>query len=479
MKLKLNNHLFFGLLIFASVVGIIVRLSHINAAVADWHSWRQVDTAAVARNFQKFGFDLLHPRYDDVSNIQSGRDNPNGWRMVEFPLYQGVGYELYKLVPRLSIEEALRLVSVFSVAGSIFLFGLLALEFMGAIPAIIGAFLYAVLPFSIYYGRTILPDPFGTFWALLSLVILSKNSVRKSVLWTLVAGLSAGISLLVRPMEAFVLLPAVYLLLKDFSFKKTTVTVILYSIVAVVPLFFWRKWILQYPEGIAASDWLFNKDGIRFKGAWFYWIFDQRIGDLILGAWGLIPFGLGLIVAGVKKDRIFSYLWLAGALLYVIIFAGGNVQHDYYQALIIPIIIWFTAKGVDILIKSHEGISRIASISLVVISLVFMWIFSWYTMRTYFWINHPEIVEAGIAADKLIPKYAKVIAPYGGDTTFLYQTKRQGWPIGFEIDKKIKMGAQYYVTVNPADPEAVGLARTYSVLVNTKTYEIIDLTRKK
>jgi hypothetical protein len=40
---------------------------------------------------------------------------------------------------------------------------------------------------------------------------------------------------------------------------------------------------------------------------------------------------------------------------------------------------------------------------------------------------------------------AKVIAPYMGDTAFLFQTNRTGWPIGFEIDKKIAEGAQYYV----------------------------------
>ena len=33
------------------------RLYRVTGPVADWHSWRQSDTAAVARNFTKFGFD--------------------------------------------------------------------------------------------------------------------------------------------------------------------------------------------------------------------------------------------------------------------------------------------------------------------------------------------------------------------------------------------------------------------------------------
>lgn len=80
-----------------------------------------------------------------------------------------------------------------------------------------------------------------------------------------------------------------------------------------------------------------------------------------------------------------------------------------------------------------------------------------------------------------MPKNAKVIAPYSGDTTFLYQTNRQGWPIGFDIDKKMSMGAQYYVTVSPlaTDGEANRLASQYTVMAHTDHYTIIDLTKPK
>ena len=118
---------------------------------------------------------------------------------------------------------------------------------------------------------------------------------------------------------------------------------------------------------------------------------------------------------------------------------------------------------------------------LATISFIFMLAFSWFTIRTYYWINRPEIVEAGKVADAILPKDAKVIAPYNGDTTFLYQTQRQGWPLGFDIDKKIAMGATAYVTVSPtdADLETRDLAQKYTVLVRNDKFAIIDLTRPK
>lgn len=474
------KNLKFILLFIIFALAILVRLYRLDNPIADWHSWRQVDTAAVARNFFRDGVDLLHPRYDDLSNIQSGKDNPNGWRMVELPLYQAVSVGVQKAFPQLSLELCLRLVSIVSTAGSVLLFGIILMDLIGPMAGILGAFLYAVLPFSMYYGRAILPDAFATFWALLSIVFLLKGNGKSYwFMWVVASGMAASVSVLVRPMAIFLLFPSFYLLLKNFSLKKTTISLLLYSILLCLPFFLWRRWILQFPEGIAASDWLFNKGNIRFKGAWFHWLFARRLAELILGYWGLIPFGLGLIVRLRKKESIFSLLWLFGGLAYVVVFAAGNVQHDYYQALIIPIIVWFTTLGFHFLLKRTEGMNRLAAGSLAIICLSFMWAFSWYTIRTYYWINHPEIIVAGKAADALLPKNAKVIAPYNGDTSFLYQTGRQGWPIGFDIDKKIQMGAQYYVSVSTTDDfwETNRLAADYQVIVKTSEFAIIDLTK--
>jgi hypothetical protein len=462
------------------VVSIVVRLQGLNAPVADWHSWRQADTAAVARNFMRLGIDVLHPRYDDLSNIQSGKDNPQGWRMVEMPLYQATAVLVWRLFPNMSIESVLRLVSVLSVAFSILLLGLLLREFIDEKTAMIGMFLYAILPFSIFYGRSILPDTFAVFWALLSLVFLARASTSRAwLLWVMLAGVSGGVSVLVRPMAVFLLLPGVYLLSRLGTVKQKSVSFLAYGLLVCIPLYFWRQWILQFPEGIAVSDWLYNKANIRFKGAWFYWLFAKRFGELILGYWGLILFGLGMIVKNTSRERVFSSLWFIGGLLYLVIFAGGNVQHDYYQALLIPVTIWFLAKGTGFLLTGQKEISKMGSIALVAVTIGFMWAFSWYTIRSYFWINRPEIIEAGKKADEILPKNAKIIAPYNGDTTFLYQANRQGWPLGFDIDKKISMGATHYVTVSPTDSdlETRDLANMYTVLVRNDTYAIIDLTK--
>lgn len=441
---------------------ILLRLYNITAPVADWHSFRQTDTASVAQLFVRDGIDLLHPRYHDLSNIQSGHDNPTGYRMVEFPLYQGVAAYVARFIPTVSVDIILRAITILSAAGTAFLLVLFVSQFTSPLTGLLTGFVYAILPYSIFYGRSILPETFAVFWAMLSIYLLTKKHVFFSAL-------AGGLALLVKPTAGFLLVPIPYLLYRQYGFSlRLLILLFSYSLISLFPLWGWRNWIMQYPEGIPVYDWLLNKDNIRFKGAWFYWLFAKRLGDLILGYWGLIPFGIGLM--GIS---FLDGLLVLGGLLYLIVFAAGNVQHDYYQIILIPIISIIVARGLTKLWKQSKVLTFV--------SVLFMVAFSWYTMRTYYWINRPEIIEAGKMADKIIPKNAKVIAPYNGDTTFLYQTKRQGWPLGFDIDEKIAMGATHYVTVSPTDSdwETKTLAEQYTVMVRNDTFAIIDLTRPR
>ncbi len=467
------------LLIGIALLAAGLRTYKISAPLADWHSWRQADTAAVARNFEKFGIDILRPRYDDLSNIQSGSDNPNGYRMVEMPLYQVVGVVVHRMFPAVSVEMSLRLVSVIASAASVYLLGVILLFLVGFREAVIGALFYAVMPYAVFYGRAILPDSFAVFWALLSLVLcMGYDKSRPSRL--IFAAVAAAISLLVRPMAAFLLFPTFYFLIRGTGFSVRSVAYgFLYGAVAILPFIWWRQWITQFPEGIPANDWLLNNNGIRFKGAWFHWLFARRLVELILGYWGIILVGLGLAAKSKPKEGTYSLLWVAGVVLYFVIFAGGNVQHDYYQALIMPVVAWFAAKGGAALTGDTGAFQRAGAWTLLGVTMVFSVAFSWYTIRTYYWINRPEIIEAGKAADALLPPEAKVIASYNGDTTFLYQTNRQGWPLGFDIQEKIAMGATHYVTVSPTDQdgETRALASEYTVLVRNDRYAIIDLTK--
>lgn len=494
-KLPVMKKLESLLLLLLLISGFLVRFYRFSNPVADWHSWRQADTSAVSRNFVKYGFDVMHPRMDNLSNVQSGLDNPRGYFFAEFPVFNVLQAGGFILFGHFTIEEWGRLISIISsVAGMLFVF-LLVRRHANSFAALASLFFYAFIPFSIYYGRTILPDSLGLAfllgglyffdtWLLFTIPSAVKHIKSKQVLreylFFVISLLSSICALLVRPHVVFFLPVFVYLLWKNFGlsfFKKWQVY--LYTLLAVLPFGFWRVWMTQYPEGIPASAWLFNEGNIRFTGAFFYWLFAERIGRLILGYWGTSLLVLGLLWKRGKNYGFFIWFFL-GSLLYMIVIARGNVQHDYYQYITIPSIVMLLGCGLDGFVRfPKEYMNKWMSYGLACVVTIFMLAFGWYYVRDYFNINNLAIVRAGEAVNRLTPMNARIIAPYDGDSSFLYQTNRFGWA-SFEkpLPEMVNhLGADYLVLVNPK-PQDYGIGKEYKIVSSTSDYLLFNLREK-
>lgn len=470
-NLKRSLALFYLIGLFG--LSFLLRMYNITAPLADWHSFRQADTVSVAREYVKHGIDLLRPRYHDLSNIQSGKDNLEGYRMVEMPLVSGLVAATYlgPISENFELHVWYRIVTaLFSAGSAVLLCCLIARVTESDRIGLIAGLMYSILPYSVYYGRATLPESPAVFFSLLSawLLVLSNEGSRWR--WFLLSAFSGALALLVKPPAIFILVAHLGLLLSGKHWRSLFhVKWIPYSLILVIPLFLWRQWITQFPEGIPAAAWLLNGNGIRFTGAFFRWIFDERIGQMILGTWGVFFLFYGFVV--IKRSYGYIIGLVTGALLYVVIFASGNVQHDYYQVLVLPALCAVSAIGIE---RSLFGNRGWFGKSITVVVLGFSLAFSWYTVRGFFGINNPAIVAAGAAVDRLTPADALVIAPYMGDTAFLYQTNRRGWPIGYEIEDKISMGAQFYVST-AYDDEARALESKYSLVEKTDDYILINL----
>lgn len=463
------------------VLGFFVRLYRFDSPIADWHSWRQADTSAVSRNFATSGFDIFHPRFDDLSNVPSGLDNPQGYRFVEFPIYNIAQAGLFKIFGVLTIEEWGRLVTIVaSLSGSFFLYKIVS-HYSGETAGLATAFFYTFLPFNIYYGRTILPDPSMVATLLGSVYFFSRWIDKKTKPWStlLIAMLFLAASLLLKPYAIFFALVFLAIAYQEFGigiFRQFKLYI--FAFLAVLPLVSWRLWITNFPEGIPASSWLFNGNGIRFRPAFFRWIGYERLTKLISGYMGIILVIFGLYQLRFEKARLFYAAFLLSSLMYVVVLATGNVQHDYYQIVIMPGVAIIFGLGARFLLESKKNSFFHLNKLLLAFIIFIAFSMSWLQVRDYFNINNRSIVIAGEAIDRMIPKDAKIIANYNGDTSFLYQTKRKGWA-SFEkpLPEMITMGADYLVLANPTKVDE-GLGQTYKIVKETKDYLLLDLHQK-
>lgn len=478
----------FFILLFIILGAFVVRLYHFSWPVADWHSWRQVDTSAVSRNFVKNGFDLLRPKFEDLSFAVSQRDNPQGYRFVEFPIYNAAQAGLFKIFGLFTLEEWGRLVAIFSCLVSIIFLYLLVAKYAGIRVGLIAASFFAFVPYNIYYGRTILPDQ-SMVAAVLAGTYFFSNWIERPKFagWRtifnfqfLVAVFLMAVAFLLKPYALFFTLPLVYLAWHRFGFglvKKWQLW--LFLVLSTLPLGLWRLWMSQpqFLPGIARNDWLFNGNHIRFKGAFFQWLFADRIARLILGYWGLPFLVLGILKKINKKENWLFFFFIISSLTYMTVMADGNVQHDYYQILIVPTIAIFFAKGIDFILENKGILNRYVSYIVTIVGILFMLSFGWYAIRDYYSIQHPNIIIAGQAVDALTPKDAKIVAPYGADTTFLYYTNRQGWPVFDRSFKRFKKAGASYIAFADPTPEEYNLKTLFQPVAITPQYAIFDLTK--
>lgn len=456
-------------------LGVLFRLYRFNGPVADWHSWRQADTSAVSKIFVKNGFDILHPKYFDISNIQTGKNNPEGYRFVEFPLYNIFQGLFYKVIGIFTVEEWGRIVSISSsMLAGLFLY-LLTKKYFDKRVAFFSLIFYTFLPFSVYYGRTILPDTAMVMASLGGIYFFDRWIEKKFSIFNfqfLVALLFTASAFLLKPYAVFFTLPMVYIAWKKFGLKFILdFRIWVFLILSISPLVWWRIWMLQFPEGIPANIWLLNGNGIRFRPAFFRWIFYERITKLISGYFGVIFLVTGIFSFKKQKNISLFFCFSFSSLFYLFVVATGNVQHDYYQILIIPTLSMLYALGANYIWQK----GNIAKIVLFVISIA-AFLVSLQQVKDYFNINNRALVLAGKKADAILPKNAMVIAPYNGDTTFLYYINRKGWPaFQASVEDLQKLGATHMVLVSPTENDKNGFGKKYEVMATSKDYLILKL----
>lgn len=483
-KLLLNPT---AVLFLILLLALVARLYKIDAPVADWHSWRQADTAAVTRNFIKEGFNPFLPKYDDLSGAaEHPMFNVGRYRLVEFPIYNIAVYPFYLFF---GVQERYdRLVSVLFSLGSIIFVYLITRRYKGTFTALVVAAIFALLPFNIFFSRTTLPEPTFIFFALGLIYFVDRwiyESEQRWLWWGLLFSVGA---FLLKPWAVFFALPLLYSIQKKeqlFWFLKPKY--LLFWILVLLPFLLWRLWINQYPEGIPASSWLYNSDGIRFRPAFWWWLVSERIGGEILAVPGVVLFCIGVLLRPqasdttdprLKRSPYFLHIWLLSTLVYFAIFATGNIRHNYYQLLFVPIASIFVGIGtVGILRGTTFFIPRFWTIALVTLLLPLMFYFSFKRVIGFYQINNYPIVEAGQKADQILPSNARVVAPYSGDTAFLYQINRPGWPLTPLPIKELisRYGATSYVST-AKDAKTAWVQRHFKVLEDNPNFIIVDLT---
>lgn len=462
-----------------------MRLYKIDIPLADTHSWRQADTAAVARNFARDGFNLLKPTYDDLTSIQSGIENPEGLRMVEFPIYSAMFGALYRYLPIVSLEVYGRLTSAIFSLVTIGVLYYLALKEHSRAAAIGAAITFAVMPYFVFFSRVILPETTAVAFMMLSILFLyidskSKHSLRVSLTYFFLSIICYAMAILIKPTVIFYSIAIAYIFISTYKFQLLKQwKAYTFVILGMLPFILWRIYIQDYPEGIPASGWLFTNvntfegsKNIFFKPAFFRWIFMERLGNLMLGIY--LSFFMLLGITG-KFKKYFLHSIFASALVFLFTFQGGNVQHTYYQTIIFPGIAIMVGLGIGHLVNSTDhAFTKTFGYPALVLVFAFSFAFSYYDVKDFYYVPQDLPPIAKLIGNFTKPE-DKIITDRLGDTTLLYLADRKGAPGIYKDIAELKdMGYSYLVTANKETTEKLK-NEGKEVLVESNQFAIIKL----
>jgi len=471
--MKKTDYIILGLIL---LVAIILRCYKITAPLSDAYSWRQADTVRVARNFVRNGFDLLHPHYDDLSSIQSGLDNSKGLRFVEMPIYNALFGLTYKILPNIPIEVWGRITTLIFSLGIIGIIYYLCLHEVNRISAITASGIYAIFPSFVFFSRVVLPETPALSFIFISIFFLYKNTTIDnkrliSFLYLFLSLLSFALAILIKPTVIFYGIALGFLFIRKYEFdvvKKAQPY--LFFLLAVIPFFLWRLYIQQFPEGIPASDWLIasvntfeGQKNIFFKPAFFRWIFFERINTMIFGGYLTVFFIVGLVS---KRKSLFLHSIGFSALLYLFVFQGGNVQHEYYQTLILPPLAIFTGIGISTILSHRKiFIHPLVSSFLICVLCIFAFLFSYYYKVKDFYTYPQDLNFMAKIIQTFTSPTDKIVADRMGDTTLLYLSDRKGSPLLSGTVEQLKNNGYQYVLTDQK--------KSIEELLNEKGVQII------
>lgn len=447
------------------LLAVALRLKGIHSPILDHPGWRQGDTASIARNFALLQYNILAPQ-----TTYNGA--PPHYVELELQIVPFLAATLYRIF---GIHEIFgRLITiVFSVA-TVGVVGLFARWLFTSVSAgLIAAFFYAVLPGSVYYGRTFTPDTTMVFFLTAALYVVTRLIVEDEVFSQRSLARATALltfAYLAKPVAVtgiVAVIAALWERLRSGRTMRPTAILVLLAVPLVI-LYLYDYRVAEHAEWHWASgitklhvipgliSAFTSASGFALKAVNFFKVLNM----LRMTMLGTIAFVLSIasfVAIGwiPMRSRVVLWAWLAGGLLYTYVVVTVE-RVDYYMYLLLPLCALAIGGALAAFIRrmlaaDAAPATRYALASLVPIVALACAAEGHAAVRPYYAYNKQAYRNA-VFLDKTLPRDALVvIGHYGPDVQ--YYINRFGWEedpylwTPFDEQSAIRKGSRYFISI--------------------------------
>ena len=431
-------------------IALAIRLWGVTNPLLDFHAWRQTTTATIAYNFYADGMNFVIPRLNVIDPIFH----------FEFPLFTYLVALLYKIF---GFNEILgRLVAIAFSMGSIWFLYLLGKRYFDETSALVACGLFAVLPFSVYYSRTFMPESAMIFFSISMVYMFARWLDTRKWSHFILAALFSTLAFLVKLPTLYMGAPLLFLAWNKFQGKIFYQPLLYIFVIAIlIPPTLWYSYIarLQFETYGGSNVWLDMLKDYEVLFTLRYWklIFVTRLMEKMF-AFTVFPFVvLGMRAYTSNKENHVLHIWFFSICLYFIIAAKYNFIHEYYQVPIIPVGCLFAGKFLaDFYRKNTSGDSyKSGKLWLVTLMIIFIPIHSIYKLDGRLNYNDTYLEISTAVQQKTVRTDRLILEETVSNPRIFYYSQRKGW--GYSIFDKInpltpsrledliKKGATHYV----------------------------------
>ena len=400
--------------------GLLLRLVNIDAPVLGVHSWRQADTASIARNFLSNNLIFWQPQINWSGSTK-------GFVECEFPLYQYFVAHLYKIF---GVNEifARGLSVIFGCLSILFLFRLIKRVFDIEV-AWWGSLFYSILPACVFYSRTIQPESLMMFLGIFSLerwLAFVDYHNKKNLFFS---WLAFTIAVLIKVLPLFWI--GIPILISGFQ-KSLIIKyrLYIYPILTILICFLWYSYSYKLGQSTGISFGLWGSDTDRYSWStllelryYIDLIFRVLVRNFLLICFPLII--LSIQVVGINNIFVIG---IFSVLLTGLISPISFGVHEYYQ---LPIMIFSCPlMGLGFVRFKNIFVRKKVFITLFITLLCAS---SLIMLKLDYWdLENPHKQSVWHTAD-LVKNNTNssdlIISVTAGDPTLLYLSDRKGWLI--------------------------------------------------
>jgi len=465
-------------------IALAIRLWGVTNPLLDFHAWRQTLTATIAYNFYADGMNFFTPSRNMIGSIFH----------FEFPLFTYLVALLYKVF---GFDEILgRLVAIAFSMGSIWFLYLLGKRYFDETSAIVACGIFAVLPFSVYYSRTFMPESAMIFFSISMIYMFARWLDTRKWSHFILASLFSTLAFLVKLPTLYMGAPLLFLAWNKFRGKIFYQPLLYVFVIAIlIPLTLWYSYIasLQFETYGGSNIWLDMLKDYEVLFTLRYWklIFWTRLVEKMF-AFTVFPFVvLGMRAYTSNKENYVLHTWFFSICLYFIIAAKYNFIHEYYQVPIIPVGCLFAGKFIaDFYRKNTSGDGyKSGKLWLVTLMIIFIPIHSIYKLNGRLDYNDTYLKISAAVQQKTVRTDRLIVGETVSTPRVFYYSQRKGW--GYSIFDKItpsrledliKKGATHYVMA-VAKPQKVNpelhsfLKSNYQLILQEEHVTIFKLSK--